>query len=86
MSTEKNSASPYMYCRRFGQIAVEMGYITTAQLHAGLSEQAQEDVSHKPHRLLGEIYIEKGWMTPKQVMQVLTELSRAEKELNDCIG
>ncbi len=75
--------STYRYCPRFGQIAVEMGYITKEQLKEGLAEQVDEDISHKPHKLLGEIFFEKGWTTNKQILEVLTKLSKVEKELKD---
>ncbi len=74
---------PYKYCPRFGQIAVELGFITMEQLKEGLSEQANDNITHKPHRLLSEILFEKGWITNRQILKVLDELSRVEKDLKD---
>ncbi len=38
-----------------------------------------ENLSNKRHRLIGEIFLEKGWMTPEQIDMVLTELSKIKK-------
>ena len=83
MENNYKTRSSYKYCPRFGQIALELGFITKEQLKEGLAEQIDEDISHKPHRLLSEILSEKGWITNKQILIVLTELSRVEKELRD---
>ena len=64
------------YCRRFGQVAVERGYITPEQLKEALSEQVDDDLAKKRHRLLGEILFEKYWMTTNQVVAVLDEALR----------
>ncbi len=61
------------YCKRFGQIAVERGYITAGQLKEALSEQVDNDLAGKPHRALGDILFEKDWMTARQVESVLDE-------------
>lgn len=61
------------YCKRFGQIAVERGFITPKQLKEALSEQVDNDLAGKPHRVLGDILFEKAWMTARQVEIVLDE-------------
>ncbi len=61
------------YCKRFGQIAVERGYITPEQLKEALSEQVDNDLAGRPHRVLGDILFEKDWMTARQVEGVLDE-------------
>ncbi len=61
------------YCRRFGQIAVERGIITPRQLKEALAEQVDIDLAGKPHRVLGDILFDKGWMTARQVESVLDE-------------
>jgi hypothetical protein len=66
------------YCKRFGQLAVEMGFISEEQLIVGLSEQARDDLANRPHRLLGTIFIEHGCMTPGQMDQVLNQMFRTE--------
>ena len=67
------------YCPRFGQIAVEMGFITLEQLKEALAEQIEDDISQRPHRLIGEILFEKGWMTFQQTEMVLNKLFKGEQ-------
>ena len=61
------------YCRRFGQAAVERGFITPEQLKEALTEQVDDDLANRQHRLLGDILFEKNWMTAKQIESVLNE-------------
>ncbi len=63
-----------IYCPRFGKIAVEMGFLTAKQLKDSLAEQAGDDLANKPHKLIGRIFYEKGWITDKQIELVLNEL------------
>lgn len=62
------------YCLRFGQIAVESGLITEAQLAEGLASQVHQELDGRGHRLLGEILFEKEWMSASQIDQVMTAL------------
>lgn len=62
------------YCPRFGQTAVESGFISGAQLQEALACQVQHDLEGKEHRLLGQILFEKEWMSAAQIDQVLTQL------------
>ena len=62
------------YCKRFGQIAAEKGYITPEQLKVALAEQVDDDLENRPHRLLGAIFFIKNWMTAKQIEEVLNEM------------
>jgi hypothetical protein len=48
------------YCNRFGIIAVDKGFVTADQLKETLTEQADDNLSNKPHRLIGRIFFEKG--------------------------
>jgi hypothetical protein len=61
------------YCRRFGQVAVERGYITPERLKEALAEQVDDDLAKRRHRLLGDILFERNWMTANQVEAVLDE-------------
>jgi hypothetical protein len=63
-------------CPRFGGIAVHMGFITEVQLKQALSAQIDDHISHKRHRLIGQILFEKGWMKVEQIDMVLIELSK----------
>ena len=72
------------YCNRFGVIAVDKGFVTADQLKEALTEQADDNLFNRPHRLIGRIFFDKGWMTDKQIDIVLNELFkvilRPEKE------
>jgi hypothetical protein len=64
------------YYPRFGQIAVDMGFVTAEQLKEALTEQISNDPSIRlrPRKLIGEIFFEKGWMTVIQIKIVLAEV------------
>ncbi len=66
------------YCPRFGHIAVEKGFVSLEQVKEALSEQLDDNVANRPHRLLGQILLGHGWMDPEQVETVLNELFRKE--------
>ncbi len=48
------------YCNRFGVIAVDKGFVTADQLKEALTEQADDNLFNKPHRLIGRIFFDKG--------------------------
>ncbi len=64
------------YCPRFGKISVDMGFVTAEQLKEALAEQAEDSLSRKPHRLIGNIFFKNGWMTGEQIDIALNELSK----------
>jgi hypothetical protein len=66
--------SEYQIEKRFGTIAVERKYITATQLHTAMAIQIDEDLCGKEHRLLGQILLEKGYMTPQQIREVLKHM------------
>ena len=71
------------YCPRFGQTAVEMGFITEGQLKEALCSQIEGNLFNHEHRLLGAILFDKEWMTSDQVekvMNVLLKTMRQEAE------
>jgi len=57
--------------KRFGVIAVEMGFVTKEQLFEALRAQVEENLSDKPHRLIGHILIKLGYLTIEQADEVL---------------
>ncbi len=61
------------YFKRFGQVAVERGFISPEQLKEALSEQVDDDLANTRHRLLGDILFEKKYMTANQIEAVLDE-------------
>jgi hypothetical protein len=74
MSIETRKRISEKYCPRFGQIAVEKGYITADQLKSALSIQVDENIAGVEHRLLGTILFEKDWMSSEQIEVVLNLL------------
>ncbi len=75
---EKHTATFY----RFGKIAVDMGFITAEQLKKAITEQVEDDLADKPHRYMGEILLENGWITKEQMDIVLKELLELLKDHN----
>jgi hypothetical protein len=55
------------YSPRFGKIAVDMRFVTAEQLTEALAEQAEDSLNNRPHRFIGYILSEKGWITNEQV-------------------
>ncbi len=68
------------YCSRFGKIAVESGYLTAEQLQQALCEQVEDNLAERPHRVLGAICFDHGWMTPAQIEEVLNIMFRNNRE------
>ena len=68
---------------RFGQTAVNKGFVTSEQLKNALNEQKANDVPSnrlKPLRVIGEIFFEKGLMTQKQIQIVLNQISKSKQQ------
>ncbi len=63
---------------QFGKIAVDMGFITSEQLTEALAEQVEDSLSNKPHRSIGSILFEHGWITRDQINFVVLRLSKQE--------
>lgn len=70
------------YALRFGEIAIERGFITLSQLKEALAEQiSNEPVARlRPRKLIGEILFEKGWITLHQIETVLQEILKNRHE------
>jgi hypothetical protein len=60
--------------KMFGEVAFEMGFVTTDHLYQALTIQAKEEAAKKPYRFLGQILIDLGHMNEKQVLEVLRVL------------
>ncbi len=69
---------------QFGKIAVDMRFVTAEQLTEALAEQAEDSLSNKPHRTIGSILFEHGWITRDQINFVVLRLFKQEelKKLN----
>ena len=74
MGNDVNKELSEKYCPRFAQVAVEKGFVTSEQAKKALSEQMDDNLSNKPHRLIGKIFLDKGWLTPLQIETVLNDL------------
>jgi hypothetical protein len=64
--------------RLFGEIAIERGYVTVAQVKQALEIQREMRRAGEGHKLIGVLLVELGYMSPKQVMEVL-EMYDAER-------
>ncbi len=64
---------------QFGKIAVDMRFVTAEQLTEALAEQAEDSLSNKPHRLIGSILFENGWITRDQIDFVVLRLFKQKK-------
>jgi len=64
------------YALRFGEVAINLGYIDREQLQEALLEQFSLNGSARlrSRKLIGEVLVEKGWLTLHQVDLVLKEI------------
>ena len=69
------------YCALYGQLAVEMGFVSERQLMAAFQRQAEEAARGQPHRLGGQILFDEGWISSEQIEEVLKALFRANGEI-----
>ncbi|MEW6602733.1 MAG: hypothetical protein AB1499_17310 [Nitrospirota bacterium] len=76
--TKDFNGSKNEYRPRSGQIAVELGFITKAQLMEAINEQVEDDLNHHTHRFLMEILLDKGWISREQVDIILDEIYKDE--------
>ena len=76
MMDEKELNSTIEYAILFGQIAIWKGFITEQQLEEALDEQISHNLINDNHKLIGEILLEKGWMTRDQIAIVLENSSK----------
>ena len=74
MAVSRNKSLVHNACQRFAAIAVRKGFVTAEQAKTALSDQLDEDLANKRHRLVGAILLEKGWITIQQIDIVLNDL------------
>ncbi len=67
--------APSHFQIRFGMIAVKRRFITADQLVEATTIQLREDAEGKPHRFIGEILADLGYMTPSQIQAVLWKIA-----------
>jgi len=63
-----------VYEKRFGNIAIDMGFLTLNELINALEIQVQEEIDRGERRLIGQILLELKVMTSDQIKQVLANL------------
>ncbi len=67
------------YSPQFGKIAVDMNFVTVEQLTKAIAEQAEDSLSNKPHRAIGSILFENGWITRDQINFIVLRLFKQEE-------
>ncbi|HEU5359895.1 MAG TPA: hypothetical protein VFU42_01930 [Candidatus Deferrimicrobiaceae bacterium] len=74
MGKDDTKMHPVFEYVRFGSIAFQRKYVTKEQIQQALAAQVEDNVSGRPHRLLGAILLEKGWITKEQEASILKEM------------
>ena len=62
------------YEKQFGIIAIEKGFITPEMLIEALKIQVEDEVEFHTHRLIGEILMEKDYLTAMQIQDILNTI------------
>lgn len=64
---------------RFCRVARALGFISEKQAREVLEEQTSNNpaVRLRPHRMVGEIMLEKGWLTTRQIEIIMSQVSKA---------
>lgn len=71
IAPENGNGSQKPKRKPFGQIAIEMGFVTAEQVKRALDIQHQEDAAGKTRRLLGVIMLEAGFLSSEELIQIL---------------
>lgn len=79
MGNEVDKELSAKYCVRFAELAVKKGFVNSGQAKEAMTEQIDDDLNSRPHRLIGRILMDRGWMSPQNIEAVLNELFKAEK-------
>lgn len=58
----------------FGDVGVQKGYVTPVQLFRCLQQQRDEDMAGLPHRLIGEIMVDQGYLTVFELEDVISTM------------
>ena len=65
--------------KRFGEIAIDLGFINEEQLEEATNLQMEQDVDGLEHRLIGSILYSLGYMTIQQVNEVIDSSKKSQK-------
>jgi hypothetical protein len=69
-----------VYDKRFGNIAIEKGFLTLDELINALEIQVQEEIKKGERRLIGQILLEQKVMTSDQIKEVLSDIFGEESD------
>lgn len=67
---------------RFGDVAVALGFTSRFKVRLALEEQRLDREEGRPHRLVGQILQDRGWLSEAQcglIVDALAELVRARR-------
>jgi hypothetical protein len=78
MGKDDKLINPVFEYVRFGSIAYHRGHVSKEQIQQAIAEQVEDNLSKRPHRLLGTILREKGWLTKEQEKSILDEMGVGE--------
>ena len=67
-------AKPYK--KRYGNVAIEKGFITPEQLTEALNQQVMKEIHDGEHHLIGVILYDLGYITLEQDLEVLNSLEQ----------
>ena len=74
---EPDRSAPVLLARlRFGDVSAALGYVTREQVAAALAVQRLDREAGRPHRLLGQILVDLGALTERDVSEILDSLLR----------
>jgi len=60
--------------KRFGAVAVDLGLISRQQLEEGLELQKADAAGDKPHRVIGSVFQELGFIDEDHVAEILLKM------------
>ncbi len=72
--------TPDRYRRLFGEVAIEKGWVSEAQIYQALTVQERLRNDGKQVPLLGQVLVELGHLSPEQVQQLIEVLYPVEKD------
>ena len=78
MGKDDQKINPVFEYVRFGSIAYVRGYVSKEHIQQAIAEQVEDNLSKRPHRLLGTILRDKGWLTKEQEKSILDEMGVGE--------
>jgi len=60
--------------KRFGTVAIEKGFVEPEHIFEAMEIQILENLEGSEHRLIGQILWEKGYITTKQIDEVVKSM------------